>query len=226
MRPAHALSLGVAVLALALSGCGGGKGGATEQAATATSTLPDSATAVCEKTVAHQHEDGGYPNKNLKLDPNKTYRLVFETNCGNFTITLDPKTAPNATGSLVSLAQRGFFKDTFFHRIVPQFVIQGGDPTGTGLGGPGYKTHDKVPATAAYTHGVVAMAKSQRDPAGTAGSQFFVVTGQDVGLPPDYAVVGKVTSGLDVVDKIGELGDPNQQPTENVVIKNVRVVSS
>jgi cyclophilin family peptidyl-prolyl cis-trans isomerase len=220
------VSLGLAVLALA--GCGGGKGTATTaQQAADTSTLPDtSATSVCTKTVAHQHPDGGYPNKKLKLDPNKTYRLVFETNCGDFTVTLTPKVAPNATGSLVSLAQRGFFKDTFFHRIVPQFVIQGGDPTGTGLGGPGYKTHDTVPAIAAYTHGVVAMAKSQNDPAGTAGSQFFVVTGQDVGLPPDYALVGKVTSGLDVVDKIGKLGDTQQQPTENVVISNVRVETS
>ena len=172
---------------------------------------------------AHQHPDGGYANTKLKLDPAKTYRLVFETNCGNFTITLDQKLAPHATGSLVSLAQRGFFKDTFFHRIVPGFVIQGGDPTGTGLGGPGYATHDKVPADASYAHGVAAMAKSGADPAGTAGSQFFVVTGQDAGLPPDYAVVGRVTSGIDVVDKIGKLGDPNQHPTENVVIKNVRV---
>jgi len=123
-------------------------------------------------------------------------------------------------------AQRAFFKDTFFHRIVPGFVIQGGDPTGQGNGGPGYATHDTVPANASYQHGVVAMAKTGADPAGTAGSQFFVVTGQDAGLPAEYAVVGKVTSGLDVVDKIGRLGDPNQQPTENVVIANVKVVTS
>ena len=206
--------LGLAVLALA--GCGGsGGGGGTKTDA-----------AGCTPAVAHRHPNGGYPNKHLRLDPNKTYRLVFETNCGDFTVTLDPKLAPNATGSLVSLAQRGFFKDTFFHRIVPGFVIQGGDPTGSGLGGPGYKTHDKVPANASYVHGVVAMAKSSADPAGTAGSQFFVVTGQDAGLTPDYALVGKTTSGLDVVDRIGKLGDPNQQPTEAVVIKNVRVETS
>jgi peptidyl-prolyl cis-trans isomerase B (cyclophilin B) len=213
------VSLGFAVLALA--GCGGGK-----SATTTTEAAADGSTSVCTKTVAHQHGDGGYTNKKLKLDPAKTYRLVVETNCGNFTITLDQKLAPNATGSLVSLARRGFFKDTFFHRIVPEFVIQGGDPTGTGLGGPGYTTHDKVPANASYAHGVVAMAKSGADPAGTAGSQFFVVTGQDAGLPPDYAVVGKVTSGIDVVDKIGKLGDTQQRPTENVVIKNVRVETS
>ena len=216
MRPPNTVSLGFAVLALA--GCGGGTNATTTQPA-----ATDGSTAVCTKTGAHQHPDGGYPNKKLKLKPHKTYRLVFETNCGNFTVTLNQAFAPKATGSLVSLAQRGFFKDTFFHRIVPGFVIQGGDPTGTGMGGPGYQTHDKVAPNASYAHGVVAMAKSGADPAGTAGSQFFVVTGQDAGLPPDYAVVGKVTSGLDVVDKIGKLGDTQQHPTENVVIKNVRV---
>jgi cyclophilin family peptidyl-prolyl cis-trans isomerase len=212
------LLLGFAVLALA--GCGGSKSASTASQPT---TTDSSTTSVCAKTVAHQHPDGGYPNKNLKLAANKTYRLVFETNCGKFTITLNQKLAPKATGSLVSLAKRGFFKDTFFHRIVPGFVIQGGDPTGTGLGGPGYQTHDKVAADASYAHGVVAMAKAGADPAGTAGSQFFVVTGQDAGLPPEYAVVGKVTSGLAVVDKIGRLGDTQQHPTENVVIANVRV---
>ena len=224
MKPTNKLSLALAVLALA--GCGGGStssgahGETTQQAAT------DGTNGGCTKAVAHAHPDGGYTDKHLKLDPGKTYRLVFETNCGSFTITLDPKLAPNAAGSLVSLAQRGFFKDTFFHRIVPGFVIQGGDPTGQGNGGPGYATHDTVPANASYQHGVVAMAKTGADPAGTAGSQFFVVTGQDAGLPAEYAVVGKVTSGLDVVDKIGRLGDPNQQPTENVVIANVKVVTS
>jgi peptidyl-prolyl cis-trans isomerase B (cyclophilin B) len=215
VRPLHKLSLGVAVLALA--GCGGGTKPATTQAAA------NGATSVCTKATAHQHPNGGYANKKLKLAANKTYRLVFETNCGSFTITLNQALAPNATGSLVSLAQRGFFNDTFFHRIVPGFVIQGGDPTGTGTGGPGYTTHDKVAPDASYAHGVVAMAKSGADPAGTAGSQFFVVTGQDAGLTPDYAVVGTVTSGLDVVDKIGKLGDTQQHPTENVVISKVRV---
>jgi peptidyl-prolyl cis-trans isomerase B (cyclophilin B) len=219
VRPGNRAFLGLAVLVLA--GCGGG----SRDAATTEQSAGESS-GVCKGAVAHVHEAGGYSNEHLKLDPKKTYRLVFETNCGNFTITLDPKLAPNATGSLVSLAQRGFFKDTFFHRIVPGFVIQGGDPTGTGTGGPGYQTHDTVPANASYRHGVVAMAKSGADPAGTAGSQFFVVTGEDASLTPDYAIVGKVTSGLDVVDKIGELGDPNQQPTENVVIENVKVLTS
>ena len=160
------------------------------------------------------------------LDATRTYDVTVATNCGSFTITLNQKLAPNATDSLVSLAQRGFFNDTFFHRIVPGFVIQGGDPTGQGTGGPGYETHDRVPKTAAYVHGVVAMAKTNVEPAGTAGSQFFVVTGQNANLPPDYAIVGKVTQGLDVVDRIGALGDVNEHPTQNVVISKVKVEAS
>jgi cyclophilin family peptidyl-prolyl cis-trans isomerase len=204
------------LLVLALAACGGGKGGTTEQAASKGG---------CTEATTHTH-DRTLPDKHLRLDAAKTYRLLFETNCGDFTITLDQKTAPNATGSLVSLAQRGFFDDTFFHRIVPGFVIQGGDPTGSGSGGPGYETHDKVPQDASYAHGVVAMAKAGAEPAGTAGSQFFVVTGQDASLPPDYAIVGKVTSGLDTVDRIGRLGNASEQPTRAVVISKVEVETS
>ena len=208
----------IAAVAVVLAGCGGGgkSGATTDTTASATG---------CANATTHTHPNGGFKNEHLKLDASKTYKLVFTTNCGDFTITLDQKSAPNATASLVSLAQRGFFNDTFFHRIVPGFVIQGGDPTGSGSGGPGYETHDKVAANAAYVHGVVAMAKTSAEPAGTAGSQFFVVTGQDAGLTPDYAIVGKVTSGLDVVDKIGTLGDANEQPTAAVVISKVTVQS-
>jgi peptidyl-prolyl cis-trans isomerase B (cyclophilin B) len=209
------------VLVLALAGCGGGNGGTTEQGAAGATTGENG----CSEAVAHPHPNGGYENEHLKLDAAKTYKLLFHTNCGTFTVTLDQKASPNAVASLVSLAKHGFFNDTFFHRIVPGFVIQGGDPTGSGTGGPGYETHDKVAANASYAHGVVAMAKTGAEPAGTAGSQFFVVTGQDAGLPPDYAVVGKVTSGLDVVDRIGQFGDPNQQPTVAVVISKVDVES-
>jgi peptidyl-prolyl cis-trans isomerase B (cyclophilin B) len=203
------------VLAVLLAGCGGGKGGTTEQAASGG----------CTNATKHTHQRS-LANEHLKLDPNKTYRLVFTTNCGDFTVTLDQKLSPNATGSLVSLAKRGFFDDTTFHRIVPGFVIQGGDPTASGMGGPGYETHDTVPRNASYTHGVVAMAKAGEEPAGTAGSQFFVVTGADAQLTPDYAVVGKVTRGLGVVDRIGKLGNSAEQPTRAVVISKVEVETS
>jgi peptidyl-prolyl cis-trans isomerase B (cyclophilin B) len=105
-------------------------------------------------------------------------------------------------------------------------VIQGGDPTQSGGGGPGYSTVDPPPADARYTKGVVAMAKTAADPPGTSGSQFFVVTGDDVGLPPDYAVVGEITDGLDVVERIGTLGDATEQPTLTVLVEKVTVEES
>ena len=107
---------------------------------------------------------------------------------------------------------------------MPGFLIQGGDPTQSGSGGPGFSTRDAPAPDAAYTKGVVAMAKTAAETAGTAGSQFFVVTGADAGLPPEYAVVGTVTSGLDVVERIGKLGDPStEQPLQPVVIDSVTV---
>jgi cyclophilin family peptidyl-prolyl cis-trans isomerase len=159
-----------------------------------------------------------------KLDARKTYRVTMTTNCGSFTITLDVRDSPHLAASFVSLVQAHYFDRTIFHRIVPGFVIQGGDPTVSGSGGPGYSTRDKVPANARYTRGVVAMAKTQAEPAGTSGSQFFVVTGADVGLPPDYALLGKVTKGLAVVQAIGGLGDPaTEKPTAIVEILKAKV---
>jgi cyclophilin family peptidyl-prolyl cis-trans isomerase len=167
--------------------------------------------------------NGGQKPPDKPLGPNEHPELTFATNCGSFTVRLDPKLAPETGASLVKLAKSGFYDDTIFHRIVPGFVIQGGDPTQSGSGGPGYKTVDKPPADARYTKGVVAMAKTGAEAPGTSGSQFFVVTPADSGLPPDYAIVGKVVDGLDVVERIGKLGDANQQPTQNVVISKVTV---
>jgi peptidyl-prolyl cis-trans isomerase B (cyclophilin B) len=203
-----------AVLALAFSGCGGG--GDDSQ------TTPG-----CDDVDAPApREDGGQTAPAAPLDATKTWTLSFETSCGTFDVTLDLDSAPNTAASLVSLARDGYFDDTEFHRIVPGFVIQGGDPTQSGSGGPGYSTRDTPAPDAAYTKGVVAMAKTATEPPGTAGSQFFVVTGADAGLPPEYAVVGTVTSGLDVVERIGKLGDPStEQPTQPVVIGSVTVGS-
>jgi peptidyl-prolyl cis-trans isomerase B (cyclophilin B) len=180
-----------AVAALLLAGCGGGGGKKTESTA------------------------AGRP----ALDSSKNYIVTVETNEGAFAFSLDVKDSPHATASFASLVGKGFFDGTIFHRIVPGSVIQGGDPTGTGTGGPGYSTVDVPHSDAKYTKGVVAMAKAGNEPPGTAGSQFFVVTAAAAQLPPDYALLGKVTSGLDVVEKIGTLGDPStEQPTERVEI--------
>ena len=131
-----------------------------------------------------------------------------------------------AVASFVELAQAKYFDKTVFHRIVPGFVIQGGDPTASGTGGPGYTTVDKPPSSASYDHGVVAMAKTGAQPPGAAGSQFFIVTGDNAGLPPDYAIIGKVTDGLDVVDHIGKLGNASEQPTQVVEIEQATVKTS
>ena len=161
-----------------------------------------------------------------ELDPDTTYSLVLKTTEGSFTIELDQKLAPHTARSLVRLARNGFFDGTKFHRVVPGFVIQGGDPTGTGSGGPGYSTVDVPPSDAAYTEGVVAMAKTQTEAPGTAGSQFFVVTGKDIGLPPEYAIVGRVTDGMATVEAIEALGVGDGPPSKPVVIKNVTVQES
>jgi cyclophilin family peptidyl-prolyl cis-trans isomerase len=159
-----------------------------------------------------------------RLDATRTYEVTLQTSCGAFTIRLAVRTSPATTASFAQLVRAGFFDRTVFHRIVPGFVIQGGDPTESGSGGPGYTTRDPVPAATRYTFGLVAMAKTQTEPPGTAGSQFFVVTGKDVGLPPDYAVLGRVVAGADVVRRIGRLGDPNtEQPTRVVEIEKARL---
>lgn len=166
------------------------------------------------------------PQQAPSIEPNPKLRhtAVVKTNCGEFSITLDPGRSPKAVASFATLANGGYFDATVFHRIVPGFVIQGGDPTATGTGGPGYTTVDPPARGTKYTNGIVAMAKTEAEPRGAAGSQFFVVTGDAVALPPDYAVIGAVTSGLDVVARIGELGDPTTElPTVTVVVESVEI---
>jgi cyclophilin family peptidyl-prolyl cis-trans isomerase len=222
-------------VALALAGCGGttqsAGGDTTASVATTTTDAPltttSAAPATCKSVQAPKPKpDGGRKAPKTALDSAKTYAVSIETNCGSFTITLDQKQSPHTTAAFVSLAKSGFFDETIFHRIVPGFVIQGGDPTGTGTGGPGFSTLDPPRPTARYTRGVVAMAKTGAEPPGTAGSQFFVVTADDAGLPPDYAVIGTVTKGLPVVMRIGALGNAQEQPTEPVVISRTTVAEA
>jgi cyclophilin family peptidyl-prolyl cis-trans isomerase len=213
-----------------LAGCGGGGTKTSEIPAGGVSSTPTTSTqatappAGCTSVAKPApKKDGGQKKPKGDLAAGKTYKLTVVTNCGSFTMQLDTKTAPNAAASMVALSKAHFFDGTIFHRIVPGFVIQGGDPTGTGQGGPGYSTVDKPPKNAKYTLGVVAMAKAGNEKPGTGGSQFFVVTGANAGLPADYAVLGKIVSGLDVVKRIGALGDASEQPTAVIVIKSTRV---
>jgi cyclophilin family peptidyl-prolyl cis-trans isomerase len=226
--------LTAAALALVVAGCGSGKkdtrssgGGDGAGTSAASASAPAASTGGCtEAQDPAPKPDGGQQKPKGKLDPKQPYKLQVDTNCGSFTIELFQKQSPNATASLVALAKAKFFDGTKFHRIAPGFVIQGGDPTGSGTGGPGYTTIDKPASDASYTEGVVAMAKAASEPPGAAGSQFYVVTGQDAQLPPDYAIVGKVSGGDDVVQRIGQLGGPDEQPTQPVVIKSVRLLGA
>ncbi len=211
----------IVALALLPAGCGGSSSSTTNNETT------QAAGACADVAAPPPREDGGGTPPTERLDPERTWTLTFDTSCGTFVVTLDLESAPATAASLVSLARAGFYDDTIFHRIVPGYVIQGGDPTQTGAGGPGYETVDVPKAGTQYVEGVVAMAKTAAEPAGAAGSQFFVVIGDDVGLPPEYAVVGKVTEGMDVVARIGELGDPTtEQPLQPVVIHSVEASST
>ena len=225
----HLARLLLLVLVLALTACGSGddEPEATDAATTPAATTTGAAAGGCEEVAPPEPKpDGGQKAPAEALDTSKTYELLVETNCGSFTIELDQTTAPKTAASLVSLAESGFFDGTTFHRVVPGFVIQGGDPTGTGTGGPGYKTVDVPPPDAAYTKGVVAMAKAGFEAPGTSGSQFFVVTGADAGLPAEYAVVGNVTEGIETVEAIEALGVGDGPPSQTVVIERMTVQQS
>jgi peptidyl-prolyl cis-trans isomerase B (cyclophilin B) len=152
---------------------------------------------------------------------------AVDTSCGRFEIALDTRDSPKTVSSFVYLARKGIYDDTIFHRIVPNFVIQGGDPLGTGTGGPGYSVDEPPPANVEYRRGTVAMVKTPAEPPGRSGSQFFVVTAADAGLPPSYALLGRVISGMGVVDRIGSLGDAASSergtPRATVVILKIAV---
>jgi peptidyl-prolyl cis-trans isomerase B (cyclophilin B) len=221
-------------LALALASCGDDGGDekaatpepaaeATTEAPTANEFLPEG----CEDVeVPAPREEGTLEAPKEKLSASKTYVATVSTTCGDFKITLDAKRAPITGGSFKYLADEKFFEGLNFHRIVAGFVIQGGDPTGSGNGGPGYSVEEAPPSDLKYTPGIVAMAKTQDEAPGTSGSQFFVVTGEGAAsLTPDYALVGEVTEGMEVVDKIGAIqADPNSgMPAAQVIIKSVTV---
>lgn len=143
-----------------------------------------------------------------KLDKDKSYILRLETSCGDIEVELDVIQSPDTANSVAFLARKGFYNGLVFHRLCDGFVAQGGDPRGDGSGGPGYDIIEPPPDDFKYTRGVVAMAKGGNDPPGSSGSQFYIVTADDAGLPPDYAVLGKVVDGEKAVDKIAEYGRP------------------
>lgn len=206
---------------------------ATTVAGDATSTTAAGATTVPGGVVACPAADGSSERLSnfpaapqTCIDPSKTYTVKVDTNLGSYTAELYPDKAPLAVNSFVFLARYHYFDNTPCHRIITGFVIQCGDPTGLGNGGPGYSFADELPAAGEYKVGSLAMANSGPD---TNGSQFFVITGpQGVALEPKYSLFGQVTEGLDVVSKIDGVGsaDTSGKSSEPVTIDKVTVTET
>jgi len=155
----------------------------------------------------------------LTIDAQKKYTATIRTSAGDMTAELYPKDAPRTVNNFVFLANDGFYDGVIFHRVIPGFMIQGGDPTGTGRGGPGYKFEDE-PVNSRYQRGILAMANAGPN---TNGSQFFVMHA-DYGLPPNYTIFGRLTGGEDVLDKIASAQTgANDRPTTPVTIDSVDI---
>lgn len=148
---------------------------------------------------------------------------VIETNCGRFKIRLDARRSPVIVNSFAYLARSGFYDGLSFYRVASNFVVQGGDPSGSGFGGPGYHVIEPPPSRVRYRRGTVAMAKSAAEPSGWSGSTFFVVVGYGGTIAPEYGLLGRITSGMATVKRINRLGTPSERPRQVVRIDRVRI---
>ena len=233
-----AMAVGLAVLAAALFGGGDDKDNTAAGDSTTTSASGPTTTtvdpAVLAKVQCNDTKPPDNPNRPtfkepppMTIDPAKKYTATMETSCGKITIDLDPKAAPKTVNSFVFLAKQKYFDGLTFHRVVKDFVIQGGDPQGTGSGGPGYEFEDELPQ-AGYKIGSLAMANSG---ANTNGSQFFIITGNEgAQLPSKYNLFGQVTSGVEVAQKMETFAqdppDPNGKPSRTLYILSVTIAES
>ncbi len=178
----------------------------------------------CKKVAQPKPREESLPKPKMTTKKGEKATVTVATNCGTFDIALNTTEDPVIANSFAYLVEEGFYNELTFHRIVPEFVIQGGDPLGTGEGGAGYEVVEAPPKNTKYTLGTVAMAKTAEAAPGTAGSQFYIVTGpQGETLPAEYAVAGQVTKGLNVVETIGELGGAEEKPTQPVVIEKMTI---
>lgn len=205
-------------LAVALSGCG-------DEGAGSANKIDANGCKQAAKPVA-KTVDVQLPTE--ALDPEQTNTATIVTNCGKFVIELAAKKNPRTASSFAHLVEEGVYDGTWFHRIVPGFVIQGGDPNADGTGGSGYDIVE--PPTGKYRVGTVAMAKAANDPAGSSSSQFYIVLGEaGTALPPDYAIAGRVVEGQDVVEKIARYAPPDgssESPTGVAIIESAKVTST
>jgi cyclophilin family peptidyl-prolyl cis-trans isomerase len=237
-------ALAALAVAAGLAACGGDDDGAADAGVAATATASTAVAAAGGGTVTNA--DGAICSAAepsppadpktydapppLAIDESTTYTATISTSCGDIVIRLDAKAAPRTVNNFVFLAREGFYDGLTFHRVVPGFVIQGGDPAGDGTGGPGYTFADELPDDG-YPAGSVAMANSGP---GTNGSQFFIVTGDASFLPNSYSRFGRVAKGLDVARTIERFADPDadpgdpasQVPTATIWIDSVTIAES
>ncbi len=236
-RTRPSLTAGLVLLVagtLLAAACGGSDDGAGGTGAGPAATV--AATAPAEGTCTDRAPDPppdpkSYPAPPPQtIDTSRSYTATLTTSCGDIVIALDAAAAPATVNNFVFLARQGFYDGLTFHRVVAGFVIQGGDPTGTGSGDAGYAFDDELPDDG-YPTGSVAMANSGPN---TNGSQFFIVTGDGSQLPNDYSRFGKVTSGLDVAQRIEGFADPDadpgdpatQKPTQPIYIYGVTITEA
>lgn len=239
-RKSIAVRVGAAVLLVAVAvGIGaivtggddedGDAAGTTTTAPEATtagpSSLPDGCIEKAPDPVENRPTFDAPPE--MTIDTAKTYTAKIETSCGYITVALDDDNAPKGVNNFVTLARAGFYDGLTWHRVVTDFVIQGGDPEGTGGGGPGYQVETELPPDGKYALGSLAWAKAPNDPAGTAGSQFFVVTGENgTTLPAEYGYFGKVTEGLENAQKIESLAQGDGPPSIPMYIYSIEITES
>ncbi len=200
----------ITILVGALAGCGGDSNDAPKVAG-------------CEQVDEPEPKDVSLEAPKQTVKPGEELTAVVQTSCGSFEIALNTEEAPKTANSFAYLAREGLYDGLDFNRVVSGFVVQGGDPTGTGDGGPGYTVTEPPPADTVYTKGVVAMAKGLDEPSGVSGSQFFVVTSLDAGYGPEYALLGRIGKGYKTVARIDELGRPNEKPKVPVLIESVTI---
>jgi cyclophilin family peptidyl-prolyl cis-trans isomerase len=223
---------------IALTACGSSSSSSGTTATGATSTATQSSTSAAVKvptvpagTCIHTTPSPAASPKSyasapaMTIDPAKTYIATMNTSCGTIVINLLPKQAPATVNNFVFLATQGFYNGLTFHRVIPDFMIQGGDPAGNGTGGPGYQFKDELPTTP-YTLGDVAMANAGPN---TNGSQFFIVQGTNgVALPAQYSRFGHVVSGQNVVNLIAKVPTDasTNKPVQPVWIYKVSIASN
>ncbi len=221
------------LLIIALVAAAFGTGGGDEENVSAGKGRSDRAgTDEAPRGDACPKADGSSPKKTrfdaappMCIDPAKQYTATIETDAGTIVAALDPAKAPKTVNNFVVLARHHYFDGLTFHRVIPGFVLQGGDPEGTGRGGPGYTFADELPEAGQYRTGSLAMANSGPN---TNGSQFFIISGeQGEQLPPKYSLFGQVTEGLDVVKRIEADGAPDPSPPKAVhTITKVTIAES